>query len=29
LGFEYSKMKTVRPYRVDPEKLCGFHSEQN
>jgi hypothetical protein len=28
LGLAYSKMKTVRPYRVDPEKLCGFHSEQ-
>jgi hypothetical protein len=28
LGFGYSRMKTVRPYRIDLEKLCGFRPVQ-
>jgi hypothetical protein len=28
LNFEYSKVKLARPYRIEPEKICGFRPVQ-
>jgi hypothetical protein len=28
LNFQYSKVKLVRPYRIEPEKICGFKPVQ-